>query len=73
MESCYIPFGSGARLCLGKVFALAEIKLLIAGIVMEYNICADPKSGTTDWSMGQLGTQNALPRGQRCDLSLSHV
>ncbi|KAK2608933.1 hypothetical protein QQS21_002509 [Conoideocrella luteorostrata] len=68
MESCYMPFGYGARLCLGKAFAIAEIKLLIAGIVMKYGLCDDPQSATTNRSMEQLGTQNAMPRGQRCDI-----
>ncbi|KAG6011872.1 hypothetical protein E4U43_008068 [Claviceps pusilla] len=69
MESCYMPFGYGARLCLGKAFAVAEIKLLIAGVVTVFDFCNDPMSATTDWSMEQLGTQSAIPRGQRCDLS----
>jgi len=69
MESFHMPFGYGARLCVGKAFAVAEIKLLIAGVVMEFDFRNDPLSTTTDWSMEQLGTQNAMPRGQRCDLS----
>ncbi|EFY89552.1 Cytochrome P450 family protein [Metarhizium acridum CQMa 102] len=73
MESCYMPFGYGARLCLGKAFAVAEIKLLIAGIVMEFGLWDDPQSPTTDRSMEQLGTQNAMPRGQRCDLSFRQL
>ncbi|KAG6008110.1 hypothetical protein E4U21_004992 [Claviceps maximensis] len=68
MEACYMPFGYGARVCVGKAFAIAEIKLLTAGIVMEFDFCTDPMSTTTDWNMEQLGTQNAMPRGQRCEL-----
>jgi cytochrome P450 len=68
-----MPFGYGARLCLGKAFALAEIKLLVAGIVMEYELRDDPESATTEWTMQQLGTQNAMPRGQRCDLRLRRL
>ncbi|KAG5930351.1 hypothetical protein E4U42_001866 [Claviceps africana] len=69
MESCLVAFGYGARLCLGKAFALAEIKLLVAAVVMEFEFCNDPLSSTTGRNMEQLGTQNAMPRGQRCDLS----
>lgn len=68
-----MPFGYGARLCLGKAFALAEIKLLVAGLIMEFEMCEDPDSPTTDWSMKQLGTQNALPRGLRCDISFRRL
>ncbi|QPH15665.1 hypothetical protein C2857_000137 [Epichloe festucae Fl1] len=73
MESCYMPFGYGARLCLGKAFAVAEIKLLIAGIVLEFALCEDTQSTTTDRNMEQLGTQNAMPRGRRCDLRFGRV
>ncbi|KAK8064709.1 hypothetical protein PG994_007347 [Apiospora phragmitis] len=68
MEAWHMPFGYGARLCLGKAFALAEIKLLIACIVTVYELRNDPASGTTEWTMQQLGTQNSMPRGQRCHL-----
>ncbi|VUC36338.1 unnamed protein product [Clonostachys rosea] len=69
MESCYMPFGYGARLCLGKAFAVAEIKLLIAGIIVEFSVRRDPSSTTTtEWSMQQLGTQNGMPRGRMCEL-----
>lgn len=73
MESCYMPFGYGARLCLGKAFAVAEIKLLIAGIVREFGLCEDPHSATTRASMEQLGTQNAVPRGRRCDIGFRQL
>lgn len=70
MQSCYIPFGYGARLCLGKPFAQAGIKHFVAGILMQFKVCIDPRSGTTSRTMAQLGSQNALPRGRRCELLL---
>ncbi|KAM3513582.1 hypothetical protein MY11210_002777 [Beauveria gryllotalpidicola] len=68
MESCYIPFGYGARLCLGKAFAVAEIKLLLACLLLNFDIHENEQSGTNATTMGQLGTENALPRGLRCDV-----
>ncbi|KAL7917976.1 cytochrome P450 family protein [Trichoderma austrokoningii] len=73
MEACYMPFGYGARLCLGKAFAVAEIKLLIAGIMLEFSVCNDRQSATTHRSMEQLGTQNAIMRGRRCDLGFARL
>ncbi|KAF2830132.1 cytochrome P450 family protein [Ophiobolus disseminans] len=73
MQSCHIPFGYGARLCLGKPFAQASIKHFVVGILMQYEVGVDSCSGTTSWSMAQLGTQNALPRDQRCNLLLKSI
>lgn len=68
MESCYIPFGYGARLCLGKAFAVAEIKLLLAALLLNFDIHENEQSSTNASTMSQLGTENALPRGLRCDV-----
>ena len=57
MQSCYIPFGYGARLCLGKPFAQAGIKQFVADILMQFEVCMDPRSGTTSQTMAPLGTQ----------------
>ncbi|CAG9988548.1 unnamed protein product [Clonostachys byssicola] len=74
MEACYMPFGYGARLCLGKAFAVAEIKQLVAGVLLAFSVRRDPQSETTtDWTMEQLGSQNAMPRGRRCDLGFHRL
>ncbi|EGX94982.1 benzoate 4-monooxygenase cytochrome P450 [Cordyceps militaris CM01] len=68
MENCYIPFGYGARVCLGKAFALAEIKVLLACLLLHFDVYENEQSGTNASTMSQLGTENALPRGLRCDV-----
>jgi hypothetical protein len=35
MERFYMPFGYGARVCLGKVFAIVEVKLLVACLLLQ--------------------------------------
>ncbi|KID59945.1 uncharacterized protein G6M90_00g081010 [Metarhizium brunneum] len=70
MESCYMPFGYGARLCLGKAFALAEIKIMMACLLLRFQLSEDAQSLTNAQTMTQLGTQNALPRGLRCDIKI---
>jgi cytochrome P450 len=73
MEAHHIPFGYGARLCLGQSFANAEIKLFVACLVLKFKIREDRTSATNAASMAQLGTQNALPRGLRCDISFRRI
>ncbi|KAF2141289.1 uncharacterized protein K452DRAFT_228746 [Aplosporella prunicola CBS 121167] len=66
-ETGFIPFGYGARVCLGKAYATLEIKLLTAAILLEYTTHIDEAAGTEN-NMRQAGTQDALPRGLRCDI-----
>jgi cytochrome P450 len=73
MEAYYIPFGYGARVCLGKVFANAEVKLLTTAVVLNFELSRDELSDTNDASMVQMGTQNALPLGLKCEIHFQRV
>ena len=73
MKGSYMPFGQGARVCLGIPFALVQMKLLIAFLLLEFEFHEDKTSVTDMWSMRQLGTQSALPKGLRCDLDVQLV
>ncbi|XP_054152863.1 cytochrome P450 3A8-like [Oppia nitens] len=44
----YIPFGAGARMCVGKRFALMSVKLTIARLLLKYRlaICDDINSNS---------------------------
>ncbi|KAK1963869.1 cytochrome P450 family protein [Colletotrichum sublineola] len=68
MQAHYMPFGYGARVCLGKPFATLEVKLLVAFLVLRYSISEKPGGRTDAATMEQLGTQDALPRGLCCDV-----
>ncbi|XP_051121709.1 cytochrome P450 714A1-like [Andrographis paniculata] len=39
----YIPFGLGPRLCLGKHFALTQLKIIVALIVSKFSFSLSPK------------------------------
>lgn len=38
----YVPFGTGARLCVGKNFAMVELKIVLALIISKFNISLSP-------------------------------
>jgi cytochrome P450 len=73
MKAFFMPYGQGARVCLGIPFALVQIKLLVAFLLLEFEFHEDKASATDARSMRQLGTQSALPRGLRCDLFVRWV
>ncbi|TWU70752.1 hypothetical protein ED733_001250 [Metarhizium rileyi] len=73
MDKHYIPFGYGARFCLGSTFALVQIKTLVAFVILRLHLRQDPASQTSRYSMDQLDTQNALPRGLRCDVAIREI
>ncbi len=35
-RTCYIPFGAGSRICIGNVFALTEMVIVLASIVQRF-------------------------------------
>ncbi|XP_043717055.1 cytochrome P450 714A1-like [Telopea speciosissima] len=39
----YVPFGAGPRLCLGRNFALAELKVLLSLMVSKFSFSISPK------------------------------
>lgn len=64
LERSFIPFGYGARLCLGKAFANLQIKMFVAAIYSKDNTGLEIPGQT----MEQWGTQDALPKGLKCRL-----
>lgn len=38
----YLPFGGGPRMCIGNIFALQEIQLVLAMLLQHYRFEADP-------------------------------
>ena len=42
VPQAYVPFGLGARLCLGKNFAMVQLKLLLCLIVSKFSFSLSP-------------------------------
>lgn len=42
VPQAYIPFGLGARLCIGKNFAMVQLKLLLCIIISKFSFTLSP-------------------------------
>lgn len=73
MNESYIPYGYGARICLGKAFVVVQMELVIACLRIEYCIKVDAISRTIEGFMKQAGTLDTVPSGLRCDLYSFHT
>ncbi|KAE8152038.1 cytochrome P450 [Aspergillus avenaceus] len=71
LDSHLVPFGYGARICLGKPLATMMIKLLIAGIYLRYG--TRPAPSCTPASMYQCSTHDAVPRALQCEIQFHRV
>jgi cytochrome P450 len=71
MELSFVPFGHGARICIGQHLATMEIRLLVSSIYMRFS--TKLSETCTDDSMKQLGALAAVPKGLRCELFVEEV
>jgi len=42
VDSSYLPFGAGRHTCAGRFFAAMELKLMLAHILLEYDVSYPP-------------------------------
>jgi cytochrome P450 len=57
----YIPFGAGARTCIGSVFALQEATLVLANIVKNFRLELAPGSSVWPLLRVTLRPDNGMP------------
>jgi len=48
----YLPFGVGARICIGSAFALQEATLILAGIIKHFTL--ELKPGHSVWPLHRV-------------------
>ena len=54
LDETYLPFGYGKQACLGRLFALKVVKLIVARLIHEYDInpadilTKSPSTGTME-------------------------
>lgn len=71
MEYSFVPFGHGARVCIGQHMATMEIRLLVSSTYRKFSTSLG--ESCTDASMKQLGTLAAVPKGLKCELVFEEV
>jgi cytochrome P450 len=66
----YLPFGAGPRACLGKLFAVAEIKIALAMILMRHRLSVVPDIAINRRVQVMMSPKRGLPmtihRQDRC-------
>ncbi|TPX23624.1 hypothetical protein DIZ76_012958 [Coccidioides immitis] len=74
MEKSFIPFGYGARICLGKAFGIMELKMLAAFLLLRYEIETTPEMGDGKTGpMWQCGSIEAVPIGLKGEIVFTRL
>ena len=56
----YLPFGAGARICIGQQFALMEMQMILASIIKKFSFETDPENPSEMFPMIVLKPKNGL-------------
>jgi cytochrome P450 len=57
----YLPFGAGARMCIGMAFAMMEIKIVLAMLLQQYSLMLAPNTRIDRSLKVTLGPQQGMP------------
>lgn len=71
MRDAYMPFSKGSRTCIGIHLANMELKLIIAALILTWDIRVGEK--TTEDMMNMTDHFVLMPKGGFCDLVFEKV
>jgi cytochrome P450 len=57
----YLPFGAGARMCIGATFAMMEIKIVLAMLLQQYGLMLAPQARIDRSLKVTLAPQHGMP------------
>jgi cytochrome P450 len=57
----YLPFGAGARMCIGATFAMMEIKIVLAMLLQHYGLMLAPGARVDRSLKVTLGPKHGMP------------
>jgi cytochrome P450 len=71
MKKLYMPFGKGARACIGQAMALLELRLITVTLIKQYVVTVNKDMNLVN--MDFIDHFSMIPKGETCLLDFTPV